>query len=113
MRSSLGFIAICSFMVNDVYANYPSNHKAQPDYLKKSDNKQAFKISERKILKQAQNEMEEEVSSFSMEELRLGAQHIPDKAEVQYFKSQCRYAFMSDKDIIANRCEVKKVIRDK
>lgn len=113
MRSSLGFIAICSFMIGDVHANHLSNHKALSGYLKKSDNKQAFKISERKILKQAQNKMEEDVSSFSMEELRLGAQHIPDKAEVQYFKSQCRYAFMSDKDIIANRCEVKKVIRDK
>ncbi|AHG75151.1 hypothetical protein X875_14460 [Mannheimia varigena USDA-ARS-USMARC-1388] len=44
-----------------------------------------------------------------MEELRLGAQKIPDKSEIQYFKSQCRYAFMSDKDVIENKCDVKKV----
>ncbi|MDD0823242.1 hypothetical protein PTQ27_01965 [Mannheimia sp. AT1] len=71
----------------------------------------AVKVSERKILKQpnASKQEEGEVSSFSMEELRVGAQRILDESEIQYFKSQCRYAFMSDKEIIENRCETKKV----
>ncbi|HGO5814917.1 TPA: hypothetical protein ACK3JR_000770 [Mannheimia haemolytica] len=72
----------------------------------KPNSKPMFKISERKILK---NQETEEVSNFSMEELRLGAQRPLNNAEIQYFKSQCRYAFMSDKDIIANHCEAKKV----
>lgn len=46
-----------------------------------------------------------------MEELRVGAQRILDRAEVQYYKSQCRYAFMSDRDVIENRCESKRISR--
>ena len=49
------------------------------------------------------------VSNFTEEELRLGAQRPLTKDEIQYYKSLCRYAYMSDQDVIENRCEAKKV----
>lgn len=80
----------------------------QLNKAKTQENKPAFKISEHRILKSPAKEEQEE-SSFSMEELRVGAQQVPDRAVIQYYKSQCRYAFMSDRDVIENRCETKKV----
>ena len=50
------------------------------------------------------------VSSFSMEELRLGAQRSPTKDEIQHLKRQCRYAYMTEQDVIENNCSAKKVI---
>lgn len=49
------------------------------------------------------------VSNFTEEELRLGAQRSLTKDEIQYYKSLCRYAYMSDQDVIENRCEAKKI----
>lgn len=49
------------------------------------------------------------VSNFSEEELRLGAQKPLSKEEIKYFKMQCRYALMSEQDIIENGCQSKKV----
>ena len=49
------------------------------------------------------------VSSFSMEELRLGAQRSPTKDEIQHLKRQCRYAYMTEQDVIENNCSAKKV----
>ena len=49
------------------------------------------------------------VSNFTEEELRLGAQRPLTKDEIQYYKSLCRYAYMSDQDVIENRCEAKKI----
>lgn len=49
------------------------------------------------------------VSNFSEEELRLGAQKPLSKEEIKYFKMQCRYALMSEKEIIENGCQSKKV----
>lgn len=108
-KTSFGFMAIWLFIAGNVYASHAIDDKSRPGYIQKSENKKKPKISERKILKKAKVE-EEQVSNFSMEELRVGAQRIPDKSEVLYSKSQCRYAFMSDRDVIENRCEVKKII---
>ncbi len=49
------------------------------------------------------------VSNFSEEELRLGAQKPLSKEEIRYFKMQCRYALMSEQEIIENGCQSKKV----
>ena len=49
------------------------------------------------------------VSNFTEEEFRLGAQRPLTKDEIQYYKSLCRYAYMSDQDVIENHCEAKKV----
>lgn len=106
MKAPLSLVALCSFIIGNAYAQI--NDKTNVNGSKQQENKPAFKISERRILKKPPKE-EEEVSSFSMEELRVGAQRILDKAEVQYYKAQCRYAFMSDRDVIENRCETKKV----
>lgn len=112
MKTTFSFIA-CSLFIANAYANSPiDNAKNQEIGIKSTEQKPKFKISERRILKtksHPQAESEEQVSSFSMEELRVGAQRILDKAEVQYYKSLCRYAFMSDRDVIENRCEAKKV----
>ncbi|MEG9531463.1 hypothetical protein [Mannheimia indoligenes] len=96
-------------MIENAYAGqFTTNLKGrQIDSIKEQDNKPVFKISERKVLKALP--VEEAVSSFSMEELRIGAQRVPDTAEIQYYKSQCRYAFMSDRDVIENRCETKRI----
>lgn len=115
MKTLASFVAICLLMIGNVYAGHLSNDKGQDKYFKKLENKSAFKISERKILTKPKpkpkpkSEIEEDVSSFSMEELRVGAQQVASEAEIKYAKSQCRYAFMSDKEIIENRCEIKKV----
>ena len=51
------------------------------------------------------------VSNFTEEELRLGAQSPLTKDEIQYYKSLCRYAYMSEQDVIDNRCEYKQANR--
>ena len=50
-------------------------------------------------------------SNFTEEELRLGAQRPLTKDEIQYYKSLCRYAYMSEQDVIDNRCEYKQANR--
>lgn len=116
MKTSLSFFTICFLIINNIAsANEPIlNKNPKSDTGQPHKEKPTFKISERRILKKSKVEREEQqVSSFSMEELRLGAQKILSKPEIQYFKSQCRYAFMSDRDVIENRCEVKKVSHPK
>lgn len=49
------------------------------------------------------------ISNFTEEELRVGAQRNLTKDEIQYYKSLCRYAYMSDQDVIDNHCETKKI----
>lgn len=49
------------------------------------------------------------ISNFTPEELRVGAQRSLTKDEIQYYKSLCRYAYMSDQDVIDNHCETKKI----
>nr|WP_314740065.1 hypothetical protein [uncultured Haemophilus sp.] len=49
------------------------------------------------------------ISNFTPEELRVGAQRSLTKNEIQYYKSLCRYAYMSDQDVIDNHCEAKKI----
>ena len=49
------------------------------------------------------------ISNFTPEEWRVGAQRSLTKNEIQYYKSLCRYAYMSDQDVIDNHCEAKKI----
>lgn len=49
------------------------------------------------------------VSNFTIEELRLGAPRPLSKEEIKYFKRLCRYALMSEQEIIENGCQTKKV----
>lgn len=115
MKTSFCIMAICAFVITETYANQgSSSYNIRTVKIEPQNHQPIFKISERVVLKKQQKqkqevEDEEQVSNFSMEELRVGAQRVPDKSEIQYFKSQCRYAFMSDKDIIENRCNAKKV----
>lgn len=64
-------------------------------------------------LPKAEREEEPQVSNFSMEELRLGAQRSPTIDEIQHLKRQCRYAYMSEQDVIVNNCSAKKVSQAK
>lgn len=109
MKNAFSFFVISLFLtMNSIsYASNPIPNKEKLNGVKKQQDKPKFRISERKVLKN--KEKDEEVSNFSMEELRVGAQRPLDDSVIQYFKSQCRYAFMSDREIIANRCEVKKI----
>lgn len=47
---------------------------------------------------------------LSDEEKRVGYQRALNDREIQYLKSQCRYPFMSDKDIADYNCGTKPVI---
>lgn len=49
------------------------------------------------------------VSNFTIEELRLGSPRPLSKEEIKYFKRLCRYALMSEQEIIENGCQTKKV----
>lgn len=49
------------------------------------------------------------ISTLTEEEQRVGLQRQLTKDEIQYYKSLCRYAYMSEQDVIDNRCEAKKV----
>lgn len=112
LLSSFFIIGFCVLSDTMVYASHTADKARLP--ISKPKNKSEFKISERKILKnqhKAENDVDE-YSNFSMEELRVGFQKLPNESVIQHLKSQCRYALMSDKEIIANRCEVKKVIID-
>ena len=51
------------------------------------------------------------VSNFTEEELRVGAQRPLTKDEIRYYKSLCRYAYMSEQDVIDNQCESKQANR--
>ena len=76
----------------------------------KNDSSKTAKSSSKDSAK-SEDELDENamVSSFSMEELRLGAQRSPTKDEIQYLKRQCRYAYMTEQDVIENNCSAKKV----
>lgn len=116
MKTSLSFFTICFLIINNIASanDLDLNKNSKTKIGQPHKEKPTFKISERRILKKSKVEREEEqVSSFSMEELRLGAQKPLSKSEIQYFKSLCRYAFMSDRDVIENRCEVKEVSHSK
>lgn len=107
MKRLVSFYIISLLCFNGfAYANQTAPSKSKSANIKQQS-KPGFKFSERKILKEPVEH--EQVSSFSSEELRIGAQRIPDKAEIQYLKSQCRYAFMSDKEVIENRCSIKNI----
>lgn len=112
MKILHGFCVICSVWItgNVALANQPV--KEDKTNLGHQAEKPSLKISERRSLKKPDIESAS-VSNFSMEELRVGAQRILDRSEIQYFKSQCRYAFMSDRDVIVNRCEARKVSTQK
>lgn len=113
MKTYFYILAICTWGIAKAYANQANaNYKIQTVKLEQEINQPTFKISERVVLKKQPlpiKEEENKYSTFSMEELRVGAQRILDESEIQYFKSQCRYAFMSDKDVIENHCEAKPV----
>ncbi|MDH2998172.1 hypothetical protein A1D22_01225 [Pasteurellaceae bacterium LFhippo2] len=48
-------------------------------------------------------------SGYSEEELRMGAQRPLLPAEISHLKSQCRYAYMSDEEVVFYRCSEKKI----
>ena len=76
----------------------------------KNDSSKTAKSSSKDSAK-SEDELDENamVSSFSMEELRLGAQRSPTKDEIQHLKRQCRYTYMTEQDVIENNCSAKKV----
>lgn len=82
--------------------NAKASAKNESSKTAKSSSKDAAKSE----AKSDENAM---VSSFSMEELRLGAQRSPTKDEIQHLKRQCRYAYMTEQDVIENNCSAKKV----
>lgn len=82
--------------------NAKANAKNESSKTAKSSSKDAAKSED----ESDENAM---VSSFSMEELRLGAQRSPTKDEIQHLKRQCRYAYMTEQDVIENNCSAKKV----
>lgn len=79
----------------------------QTESLAKVKNPSAVKVAEN----DGTYENGQLVSTFTEEELRVGAQKSLTKDEIQYYKSLCRYAYMSEQDVIENRCESKKVLR--
>ena len=82
--------------------NAKANAKNESSKTAKSSSKDAAKSED----ESDENAM---VSSFSMEELRLAAQRSPTKDEIQHLKRQCRYAYMTEQDVIENNCSAKKV----
>ncbi|MGX2975529.1 hypothetical protein ACWIUH_07945 [Ursidibacter arcticus] len=56
------------------------------------------------------NKVAQQDSDISDEEKRVGYQRTLSDAEITYLKSQCRYAFMSEKEVIQYNCATKKVI---
>lgn len=104
------FIAIYFFMLVSAQATSGQGSSNLKDNVANKQEKASnYKVSKRKSLKLPASNEEEEYSSFSNEELRLGVQKSLDEEEIQYLKAQCRYAFMSEKEIIINRCGVKEV----
>ncbi len=88
------------------YASNPiPSNKEKLNGVKKQQDKPKFRISERKVLK-IKRKMKRLVI-FLWRNYVLEHNDLFDDSVIQYFKSQCRYAFMSDREIIANRCEVK------
>ncbi|STO64994.1 Uncharacterised protein [Haemophilus parahaemolyticus] len=87
-----------------------SDKKITDKYIDTTENKENHSVE--KISKNNHTGIYENgklVSNFTKEELRLGAQRPLTKDEIQYYKSLCRYAYMSDQDVIENHCEAKKV----
>ena len=82
--------------------NAKASAKNESSKTAKSSSKDAAKS-------EAESDENAMVSSFSMEELRLGAQRSPTKDEIQHLKRQCRYAYMTEQDVIENNCSAKKV----
>lgn len=82
--------------------NAKASAKNESSKTAKSSSKDAAKS-------EAESDENAMVSSFSMEELRLGAQRSPTKDEIQHLKRQCRYAYMTEQDVIENNCFAKKV----
>lgn len=76
---------------------------------KNESSKTAKSSSKDSAKSEAESDENAMVSSFSMEELRLGAQRSPTKDEIQHLKRQCRYAYMTEQDVIENNCSAKKV----
>lgn len=74
----------------------------------KNSNKIAKDDNTKQVVKSESNS-KAPVETLSIEEVRVGYQRPLSKTEIKYFKSQCRYAFMSEKDVKENRCETKKV----
>ena len=66
--------------------NAKASAKNESSKTAKSSSKDAAKS-------EAESDENAMVSSFSMEELRLGAQRSPTKDEIQHLKRQCRYAY--------------------
>ncbi|MGX2957207.1 hypothetical protein ACWIYZ_08985 [Ursidibacter arcticus] len=56
------------------------------------------------------NVIEQQDSGLSDEEKRVGYQRTLSDTEINYLKSQCRYAFMSEKEVFQYNCAAKKVI---
>ncbi|MGX2950117.1 hypothetical protein ACWIUA_04295 [Ursidibacter sp. B-7004-1] len=56
------------------------------------------------------NVIEQQDSGLSAEEIRVGYQRVLSDSEITYLKSQCRYAFMSEKEVLQYNCAAKKVI---
>lgn len=87
-----------------------SDKKIADKHIDTTENKENYSVE--KISKNNHTGIYENgqlVSNFTEEELRLGAQRPLTKDEIQYYKSLCRYAYMSDQDVIENRCEAKKI----
>lgn len=62
-----------------------------------------------KALKNTSTQEKYTGSGLSPEEIRVGYQQALNNDEINYLKQQCRYPFMSDKDLVKYRCAVKKV----
>lgn len=88
----------------------PTHHKKPNQKYHKSAKPIEHKVLSQK-LKTARNENHEYTrSGYSAEELRVGAQQPMSHQEINYLKMKCVYPFMSEAEIKANHCEVKKVI---
>lgn len=51
------------------------------------------------------------LTTLSSEEARTGYQRSLTVQEIHYFKNLCRYAFMSDKEVIEYNCQAKNILR--
>lgn len=90
------------------------NEVTKSEKVASTQNKTAKKTErtqENRTAETVKREPKPKVATLSEEEARLGYQRPLSKDEIQYYKSQCRYAFMSEQDVIDNRCEAKKVTR--
>lgn len=78
---------------------------AEPSVARKST-----KVTQEKKRKiQKKRKYNSEINGLSAEERRVGAQRVLTSDEIKYFKMQCRYPYMSAKEIAENNCGVKVV----